>query len=412
MYQKNKEILEEALCAAKQASIAKKVFLQNMSHDIRTPINAVLGFTDLAIQAGDNTEKIQDYLSKIRVSGSHLLAIVNEVLEISRIESGQTKLDEAVCNLEEIIKETDIIIRDQALEKKQEFNIDIWQVQNMYVYCDKLRVKEILVNILGNAVKYTQIGGKISLWIFQTPCEEEGYGNYEIHVKDNGCGMSKEFLKKIFIPFERQENSTISGIQGTGLGMTIIKDFVDAMGGTIDIESEPGEGTEITVNLCFKFAEAEPEKTKKEAAPYPSDFFAGKRILLAENNRMNREIAVAILEDAGLKVDVAENGKIAVDKISYYPPGFYTAVLMDIQMPVMDGYTATREIRALPNPSISKIPIIAVSANAFDEDREASRRAGMNGHLAKPIVVSDLLEILANIIFTEDKKIPSTLKRG
>ena len=193
---KQKELLEKALCAAKQASVAKKVFLQNMSHDIRTPMNAVLGFTNLAIQAGGDTEKTQDYLSKIKISGNHLLGIVNEVLEISRIESGQTKLDESVWSIADIVKETDIIIRDQALAKKQEFSIDIWQVQDMYIYCDKLRVKEILVNLLGNAVKYTQTGGSISLRIIQKPCEKENFGNYEIHVKDNGCGMSEEFLQK------------------------------------------------------------------------------------------------------------------------------------------------------------------------------------------------------------------------
>ena len=193
---KQKELLEKALCASKQASVAKKVFLQNMSHDIRTPMNAVLGFTNLAIQAGGDTEKTQDYLSKIKISGNHLLGIVNEVLEISRIESGQTKLDESVWSIADIVRETDIIIRDQALAKKQEFSIDIWQVQDMYIYCDKLRVKEILVNLLGNAVKYTQTGGSISLRIIQKPCEKENFGNYEIHVKDNGCGMSEEFLQK------------------------------------------------------------------------------------------------------------------------------------------------------------------------------------------------------------------------
>ena len=401
--QKHKELLEEALGAARQASVAKKVFLQNMSHDIRTPMNAVLGFTNLAIQAGNDTAKIQDYLSKIQVSGNHLLGIVNEVLEISRIESGQTKLDETVCCISDIVKETDIIIREQALEKKQEFTIDVWQVQNQYIYCDKLRMKEILVNLLGNAVKYTQNGGKISLRIIQQPCEQEGYGNYEIHVKDNGCGMSQEFLKKIFQPFERQENSTISGIQGTGLGMTIIKGFVDAMGGTIDINSEINKGTEIIVHIRHRLAEPPQKQEEQEATLYPAELFAGKRILLAEDNILNREIAVAILEEAGLKVDTAENGAIAVEKVANSSPGFYDAILMDIQMPVMDGYAATRQIRALKNKSHAQIPVIAVSANAFDEDMEASYEAGMNGHLAKPIIVSELLETLGEILFNQDR---------
>ncbi|WP_448776064.1 ATP-binding protein, partial [Blautia sp.] len=378
---KQKELLEKALCAAKQASVAKKVFLQNMSHDIRTPMNAVLGFTNLAIQAGGDTEKTQDYLSKIKISGNHLLGIVNEVLEISRIESGQTKLDESVWSIADIVKETDIIIRDQALAKKQEFSIDIWQVQDMYIYCDKLRVKEILVNLLGNAVKYTQTGGSISLRIIQKPCEKENFGNYEIHVKDNGCGMSEEFLQKIFEPFDRQANSTISGIQGTGLGMTIIKGFVDAMGGTIDIKSEENKGTEIIVRLCQRIAEAPEKSEEQKTISCSPELFVGKRVLLVEDNSMNREIATAILEEAGFKVDTAENGAIAVEKVTYYPEGFYDVILMDIQMPVMDGYTATRKIRSLENKAIAKIPIITVSANAFDEDRQTSLEAGMNGHL-------------------------------
>lgn len=395
---KQKELLEKALCAAKQASVAKKVFLQNMSHDIRTPMNAVLGFTNLAIQAGGDTEKTQDYLSKIKISGNHLLGIVNEVLEISRIESGQTKLDESVWSIADIVRETDIIIRDQALAKKQEFSIDIWQVQDMYIYCDKLRVKEILVNLLGNAVKYTQTGGSISLRIIQKPCEKENFGNYEIHVKDNGCGMSEEFLQKIFEPFERQANSTISGIQGTGLGMTIIKGFVDAMGGTIDIKSEENKGTEIIVRLCQRIAEAPEKSEEQKTISCSPELFAGKRVLLVEDNSMNREIATAILEEAGFKVDTAENGAIAVEKVTYYPEGFYDVILMNIQMPVMDGYTATRKIRSLENKAIAKIPIIAVSANAFDEDRQTSLEAGMNGHLAKPIVVDELLEVLGGIL--------------
>lgn len=395
---KQKELLEKALCAAKQASVAKKVFLQNMSHDIQTPMNAVLGFTNLAIQAGGDTEKTQDYLSKIKISGNHLLGIVNEVLEISRIESGQTKLDESVWSIADIVKETDIIIRDQALAKKQEFSIDIWQVQDMYIYCDKLRVKEILVNLLGNAVKYTQTGGSISLRIIQKPCEKENFGNYEIHVKDNGCGMSEEFLQKTFEPFERQANSTISGIQGTGLGMTIIKGFVDAMGGTIDIKSEENKGTEIIVRLCQRIAEAPEKSEEQKTISCSPELFAGKRVLLVEDNSMNREIATAILEEAGFKVDTAENGAIAVEKVTYYPEGFYDVILMDIQMPVMDGYTVTRKIRSLENKAIAKIPIIAVSANAFDEDRQTSLEAGMNGHLAKPIVVDELLEVLGGIL--------------
>ena len=305
--QKQKELLQEALFAARQASVAKKVFLQNMSHDIRTPMNAVIGFTNLAIQAGDDTEKVRDYLGKIQVSGNHLLGLVNEVLEISRIESGQTKLDEAVWNIEEIVKETDIIIRDQALEKQQKFI----------------------------------------------------------------------------------------------LGMTIIKGFVDIMGGTIKIQSEENKGTEITVQLCLHLAKAPGELPKTENVEYPAELFAGKRILLAEDNILNREIAVAILEKTGFKVDIAENGAIAVEKVKNSTKGYYAAILMDIQMPVMDGYAATRAIRALEDPVLANIPVLAVSANAFDEDMAASRAAGMNGHLAKPVIASELLGTLGKVLFTD-----------
>lgn len=396
--QKHKEALEEALRGARQASVAKKVFLQNMSHDIRTPMNAVIGFTNLAIQAGDDKAKVQDYLSKIQVSGNHLLGIVNEVLEISRIESGQTRLEEAPCSIADIVNETDVIIRDQALEKKQEFLTDISEVQDLYVFCDKLRVKEILVNLLSNSVKYTQTGGKISLRILQLPCEKGGYGNYEIRVKDNGCGMSPDFLKRVFQPFERQASTTISGVQGTGLGMTIVKGFVEIMGGNIEIRSKEKKGTEILVKLQYRLAE-EPQQTAVPEVEYPAELFAGRRILLAEDNVLNREIAVAILEETGFQVEIAENGAVAVERVKAVPAGYYDAVLMDIQMPVMDGYAATRAIRALEEPGRSDIPVIAVSANAFDEDMEASREAGMNGHLAKPIIVPELLEMLGKILF-------------
>ena len=349
-------------------------------------------------QAGDDKAKVQDYLSKIQVSGNHLLGIVNEVLEISRIESGQTRLEEAPCSIADIVNETDVIIREQALEKKQEFLTDISEVQDLYVFCDKLRVKEILVNLLSNSVKYTQTGGKISLRILQLPCEKGGYGNYEIRVKDNGCGMSPDFLKRVFQPFERQASTTISGVQGTGLGMTIVKGFVEIMGGNIEIRSKEKKGTEILVKLQYRLAE-EPQQTAVPEVEYPAELFAGKRILLAEDNVLNREIAVAILEETGFQVEIAENGAVAVERVKAAPAGYYDAVLMDIQMPVMDGYAATRAIRALEEPGRSDIPVIAVSANAFDEDMEASREAGMNGHLAKPIIVPELLEMLGKILF-------------
>ena len=253
-------------------------------------------------------------------------------------------------------------------------------------------------------MKYTQTGGTISLQIIQKPCEKENFGNYEIHVKDNGCGMSEEFLQKIFDPFERQANSTISCIQGTGLGMTIIKGFVDAMGGTIDIRSEENKGTEIIVRLCQRIAEAPEEPEEQKTISFSPELFAGKRVLLVEDNSMNREIATAILEEAGFKVDTAENGAIAVEKVTYYPEGFYDVILMDIQMPKMNGYKATQAIRNLPDKDKACIPIIAMTANAFEEDKREAIAAGMNGHIAKPIQVDTLLAMLVEVIRQQEKQ--------
>ena len=416
-----KKALEEALAASQQAAVARRVFLRNMSHDIRTPMNAVIGFTNLAIQADNDTEKIQEYLSKILISSKHLLGIVNDVLEISRIESGQTTLEETHCNLLDIVDETDVIIRTQAQNRNQSFTVDVSQIQNSFVFCDKLRVKEILVNLLGNAVKYTPPGGRIFLTIQQLPCSDEAYGNYEIRVKDNGCGMSPEFLKKVFLPFERESDSTKSGIQGTGLGMAITKGFVDMMNGTIDIISEENKGTEIIVHLQFRLNDSAADTLSSEKADTTcassfsplkevEDFngsessshnelhFADRRLLLVEDNELNREIAATVLTEVGFKVDIAENGEIAVDKIAASPAGYFDAVLMDIQMPVMDGYTATRQIRLLKENGGDSVPIIALSANAFEEDKKASFEAGMNGHLAKPINVAELLETLSTLL--------------
>lgn len=394
-----KKKLETALISAKQAAVARRVFLRNMSHDIRTPMNAVIGFTNLALQS-TNTTQIHDYLSKILVSSKHLLSIVNDILEISRIESGQTKLDETESCIIDIVSETDIIIRGQAQEKQQNFIIDISQIQSPYIICDKLRIKEILVNLLGNSVKFTPSGGEISLTVLQTPCEKEGYGNYEIHVKDNGCGMSSEFIKRIFMPFERASTSTISGVEGTGLGMPIVKSFVDMMGGTIDILSEEGKGTEIIIKLQQRTCAPRSDK-QSESLPIFADVsnqFSQKRILLAEDNALNQEIASAILEEIGFEVDVAENGAIAIEKLKVVPSGFYFAVLMDIQMPVLDGYEAATQIRALSDKAISQIPILAVSANAFDEDKVQSYEAGMNGHLAKPLDAGELIKALKKFL--------------
>ena len=407
--------LAEALEGAKQAAVARMVFLRNMSHDIRTPMNAVVGFTNLAIKTESDTQKVHEYLTKILVSSNHLLGIVNDVLEISRIESGQTKLEEAPCSIDDIVNEADVIIREQAQEKRQNFVVDFSGVRDHYVVCDKLRIKEILVNLLGNSVKFTPACGTVSLTVTQIDSGEETDRNennskvsfsedkqektgcYELCVSDTGCGMSPEFLKKIFDPFERELSTTASGVAGTGLGMPIVKSFVDMMGGTIDVQSTPGEGTTITVCLVLPVAPT-PQKAEAETtAQENQNLFAGKRILLAEDNELNREIAAAILEEAGFFVEAVENGEKAVQKIKQAPEHYFDVVLMDIQMPVMDGYTATQEIRKLQGIR-AEIPIIAVSANAFNEDRAAALEAGMNGHLPKPIDTAQLIGTLGKIL--------------
>ena len=396
--EKQKRELENALESARQANLARVVFLRNMSHDIRTPLNAVIGFARLALKTGKNDwEKVRDYLSKIIVSGDHLLAIVNDVLEVSRIESGQTKLEESPCDMREIAEEVKVIIQGQAQEKEQTFVVDLSQVKDYYIYCDRLRVKEILVNLLGNAVKFTPKGGCIEFRIQQKYPAKEGFVNYEIHVKDNGCGMSPEFMKKMFLPFEREHTSTASGVQGTGLGLSITKQFVDLMGGTIEATSVEHQGTEFVLRFLHRLADEAYRNRQKELKEDVTPHFQGKRILVTEDNELNREIAVEVLKDAGFEVEEAENGAVAVDKIKHSQAGYYDVIIMDIQMPVMDGYTATKEIRKLKNPKLANIPIIALSANAFEEDRKASTEAGMNGHLAKPVNVPELLKILGDI---------------
>ena len=395
---KQKQELENALTIARQANRARGVFLRNMSHDIRTPLNAIIGFAKLAMKSEGNFEQIQDYLNKISVSGDHLLAIVNDVLEVSRIESGQTKLEELPCNIKNIVDEVEVIIQGQTQEKAQTFIVDTSKVKDYYIYCDRLRVKEVLVNLLGNAVKFTPEGGKIELRIIQNEPAPEGYANYEVHVKDNGCGMSPEFMEKMFLPFERERTSTVSGIQGTGLGLSIAKQFVDLMGGTIEVTSKEKEGTEVIVRISPRLAQTEKDERTENTESEEKDYdFRGKRILVVEDNELNREIVKAVLEETGFEVEEAENGAVAVDKIKTAGALYYDVVLMDIQMPVMDGYMATKKIRSLEDSDLANIPIIALSANAFEEDRKASTDAGMNGHLAKPVNVSELLKMLCKL---------------
>lgn len=525
-------LLEAALSQANRASKAKSVFLSNMSHDIRTPMNAIVGFTNLAITHIDQKEQVSEYLKKIQTSGNHLLSLINDILDMSHIESGKIHLDEKLCSLPEILHGLRNILQADIHAKQLELQIDTVDVVDEDIYCDKLRLNQVLLNLLSNAVKYTGAGGHVSMRITEKSGAPDGYGYYEFSIKDSGIGMSPEFVAHIFEPFERERNSTISKIQGTGLGMAITKNIVDMMNGSISVTSEPGVGTEFTVSFSFRLHTEKkeslvlPELKDCKALVVDDDFntcdsvsymlgqlglhaewtLSGKeavlrshqaimrntsysvyivdwllpdmngvevarrirketgdnvpiivltaydwsdieveakeagvtafcnkplflselssclqsvlrpkspeeenaekdlpprhtgRILLAEDVEMNQELAVVLLESAGFSVDVADNGQIAFDMMAKSEPGYYQAVLMDVQMPVMDGYEATRRIRNLENHALASIPIIAMTANAFTEDREEAIKCGMNGHIAKPIDVQVLFKTLDNVL--------------
>ena len=523
--------LEIALQHEGAANRAKREFLFNMSHDIRTPMNAIIGFTSLAATHIDNREQVLDYLKKISTSSQHLLSLINDVLDMSRIESGKVKIDEKAVHLPDLVHDVRSIIQPNVSAKRLSLFIDTMDVENEDIITDPLRLNQILLNILSNAIKFTPTGGTISIRIAQKNGAPKGRGCYEFRIKDNGIGMSEEFQKHIFEAFSREESSTVSGIQGTGLGMSITKNIVDLMGGTIAIESEPGKGSEFIVDLCFALSgqRVEPKQIPQleglralvadddtdtclsvstmlskigmrpewtisgreavirtryameqgdEFSVYIIDWlipdmngievvrqirkvigkscpiiiltaydwadieeearaagvtafcekplflsqlrrvlaepfgaepihepsqpnasgFKGKKLLLVEDNALNRELAQEILKEAGFAVDTAENGEIAVRKMKQAAPWQYDLILMDIQMPKMDGYEATRQIRALPDAAKAGIPIFAMTANAFEEDRQSALKAGMDGHIAKPLDIPHLLQVLADVL--------------
>ena len=527
------QALSDAVAAAETANRAKSTFLSNMSHDIRTPMNAIIGFTTLAVSHLDDKDRMKEYLTKILASGNHLLSLINDILDMSRIESGKIQLDETEVNLSDVLHDIKTIVSGQIYAKQLELYMDAMDITDEDVYCDKTRLNQVLMNLLSNAIKFTPAGGTVSVRVRQLAGKVGGCGQYEFRVKDSGIGMSPEFAKKIFEPFERERTSTVSKIQGTGLGMAITKNIVDMMGGTIEVQTAPEKGSEFIVRVPLRVQEEHRKTVKiteleglkalvvdddfntcdgvtkmlvkvgmraewtlsgKEAVlrarqsiemgdtykayiidwrlpdmngievtrqirslhddtpiiiltaydgsdiemeakaagvtafcskpmfmsdlretlmsalgqkpadavqrllPEKNADFKGKHILLVEDNALNREIAQEILREYGFLVDTAENGAVAVEKVSTAAPGSYDLVLMDVQMPIMDGYTATRKIRALDDPARAKLPILAMTANAFDEDRRNALESGMNGFLSKPIVIGDLVQELHKIL--------------
>ena len=398
--QKLNDKLEIALKKAEDASLAKTRFLNNMSHDIRTPMNVILGYAQLMEDElkGKDMPETSEHLEKLKQSGNLLLSIINNVLDMAKIESGKMEINENYGRLGAIRQSLFEIFEDEAKKKNLALHYTI-NVEHEHILTDTTKVKEIFVNILGNAIKYTPPGGSVIMSVDELPCNEPGYIIVRNRVSDTGIGMSEDFLTEIFEAFTREQNTTKSKIAGTGLGMSIVKKYVDLLGGTIEVESEPGKGSTFTVTLKHKIAdESYYVKKHLEESGISREILKDRSILLAEDNDLNAEIAAVILERAGLKVERVEDGLQCISRITEMPAGTYDIILMDIQMPKMDGYKATQTIRNLSDQEKACIPIIAMTANAFEEDKRAAIAAGMNGHIAKPIQVDKLLSILAEMI--------------
>ena len=395
-----KQVVEEALIAAENANKAKSRFLSNMSHDIRTPMNAIMGFANLAQTHIADRNQVKDYLSKIQSAGEHLLNLINDILDMSRIESGKVQIEETEVSLEDVLQDVNNLIQPMAQEKKITFQMKN-EIVDRFVYCDRLRVNQVLINLLGNAVKFTPESGQISLHVYQEMVAPSGYGVYIFKVRDNGIGIAPEFINSVFKAFEREKSIDNSSIQGTGLGLSIAKNIVEMMGGKITVESELGKGTEFTVKVVFLLCEENTliQKNKKhDESKERQVAFEGKKILLVEDNNLNREIARKLLEGQGFVIEEVVNGKEAVSKVEKAHVGEYAVILMDIQMPVMDGYEATKAIRDLDNRFLANVPIVAMTANAFGEERRRAFACGMNGYVTKPIEIDVLFETLKQII--------------
>lgn len=392
-----REMLEYALNQAKSANIAKNTFLSNMSHDLRTPMNAIVGFTALAKNHIDNMEKVENYLNMIEESSNQLLQLINAVLELSRMESGKIIIEKEECNLIDIAHEVQTTMLPRASEKNITLSLDISGLKHYIVYSDTQKLTQTLLRLTNNAVKYTNIGGKISVTVIELGEPTNNCAKYQFIIKDSGVGISQKFLEHIFEPFERERNTTLSGVHGTGLGLTIAKNTIELMGGTIEVDSSIGKGSCFTVTLTLPIHEQVTVSFHNDINTAAAST-AQHRILIVEDTEINLEIEAALLEDAGFLVDSAVDGKIALEKVKNSEHGYYSLILMDIQMPVMNGYNSAKAIRKIEDPVLANIPIIALSANTFDEDRQMSKQCGMNAHLGKPINMPELLETITKAI--------------
>ena len=391
------QLLKNALESANTAIVAKNAFLANMSHDVRTPMNAIMGFTDLARKHCQDGGKLKYYLDRIEAAGDQLLSLLNGVLEISKIESGNLHIENARCSLTETLQEVRTRAMSRAGAKNITLTLDLSGMEHDIVYSDGAKIGHILSRIVSNGVKYTKENGQVSVFVREERADCADCAMYHFIVQDNGIGIAEDMLARIFQPFEREKNTTQSGVHGTGLGLTIAKSIAEAMGGTVEVVSEVGKGSTFTVTLrlCLRDTQKGISSAKKKK-PAPTE--GKKRVLIVEDTEINLEIETELLRDAGYLVDVAADGSVAVEKVRNSQPGYYDLILMDIQMPIMDGYRATEEIRSLGDPVLSNIPIVALSANAFDEDKKKSRESGMNAHMEKPIDTPRLMNVISSML--------------
>ena len=387
------ERLEARLSAAEEASRAKTFFLSNMSHDIRTPLNAIIGYTTLANQNDLSLEETAEYIKKIETAGHQLLDIVNDVLEMSRIESGKLELESIPFDLQKCVDDAGDLVKPQLSEKEIDFAVSC-DISHSHVLGDRNQLNRALMNLLCNAVKFTEKGGSVELALREIPGDGE-IRNYEIYIKDTGIGMSNEFVENLFTPFERERTSTVSRIQGTGLGMAITKNIIDMMGGMIEVDTKQGEGTEFTIYISFPILD---EEVDVDSDADGEIRFDGCRALLVEDNAVNLEIAKTLLVQAGFIIETAMDGKQAVDIVAASEAGDFDVILMDVQMPIMNGYDATKAIRSLADKDISTTPIIAMTANAFQDDIHAAENAGMDGHIAKPVDIQKMKQTIQKVL--------------